>query len=83
MKIYSTPHKIAGLDHVNADGEETFGFLELAKVGDPAKPPEGCSIIWESDGNGFGEAGDVIMASTVNGVTKRKVIFADADGSTW
>jgi hypothetical protein len=37
---------------------------------DPADPAEGVSIMWQSDGTGSGNDGDIMMKITAGGVTK-------------
>lgn len=59
-------------------GESFFGgeviaskgvnFIELSS--DPADPAEGQSVMWQSDGNGSGDDGDIMMKITAGGVTK-------------
>jgi hypothetical protein len=61
---------------------EALGII--SQDGDPDKPAEGESIIWGSAGNnGIGDNGDIIAASTVNGVTRYKVIFDFSEGTIW
>ncbi len=50
---------------------------------DPVKPTAGDASIWASDGTGFGAAGDIIMASTVGGTTRRAVVFTYSGGAVW
>lgn len=45
-----------------------LGFVELAA--DPADPPEGQSVMWQSDGTGAGDDGDIMMKITAGAVTK-------------
>jgi hypothetical protein len=40
------------------------------RASDPANPAEGQSIIWQSDGTGFGDDGDIVIKVTAGGVTK-------------
>jgi hypothetical protein len=37
---------------------------------DPADPAEGHHVIWQSDGTGSGDDGDIMIKSTAGGVTK-------------
>jgi len=37
---------------------------------DPADPIEGQSVIWQSDGTGAGDDGDIMIKITAGGVTK-------------
>lgn len=45
--------------------------LHIVEVSqDPPDPPEGQSVIWQSDGTGLGDDGDVLIKITAGGVTK-------------
>jgi hypothetical protein len=46
----------------------TIGTQELSA--DPADPAEGTHVIWQSDGTGAGDDGDIMMKITAGGVTK-------------
>jgi hypothetical protein len=46
----------------------TYSQTELAA--DPADPAEGKHIIWQSDGTGAGDDGDIMIKITAGGVTK-------------
>ena len=46
----------------------TYSQTELAA--DPADPAEGKHIIWQSDGTGYGDDGDICIKITAGGVTK-------------
>lgn len=47
------------------------GCVYLAEQSaDPADPVEGQSCIWQSDGTGAGDDGDILMKITVGGSTK-------------
>ena len=51
-------------------------FLRLTSQSvDPADPPDGESYIWLSDGTGSGDAGDVLIKSTVSGTTKTAILL--------
>jgi len=50
---------------------------------DPTKPSEGYGIIWLSDGTGFGDDGDVCIATTAGGVTRRAILFNMSAGDVW
>lgn len=41
---------------------------------DPSDPTEGNSVIWQSDGTGSGDDGDIMMKITAGGVTKTATI---------
>ncbi len=52
-------------------GLRISGFLRFDELAaDPADPPEGSSIMWQSDGTGAGSDGDIMMKITAGGVTK-------------
>lgn len=40
------------------------------KSADPSDPAEGSYIIWQSDGTGAGDDGDILIKITAGGVTK-------------
>ena len=62
------------LDTVTVSGDGpllVFNLLHLQEQSaDPADPPEGMSIIWQSDGTGAGDDGDILMKITAGGSTK-------------
>lgn len=58
-----------------------LGFVERST--DPPKPAEGKSVIWQSDGTGLGDDGDVMIASTAGGVTNYSVLFDHSAGTLW
>jgi hypothetical protein len=60
------------------------GYVELTELSaDPTKPSEGQMIIWLSDGTGFGDDGDVCIATTAFGVTRRAILFDASMGDVW
>jgi hypothetical protein len=47
------------------------GFLTFTeKLADPPNPPEGSYVIWQAEGTGFGDDGDIVFKITAGGVTK-------------
>lgn len=61
-----------------------FENLELMeRSSDPPAPLEGNAIVWMSDGTGKGADGDVLIASTVSGITKYKLLFDYSTGTAW
>ena len=62
------------LDTVTVSGDGTLLVFNLLhqqeQSADPADPPEGMSIIWQSDGTGAGDDGDILMKITAGGSTK-------------
>lgn len=55
----------------------------LSRSSDPAVPANGQAVIWVSDGTGKGDAGDVLIASTVGGATKYATLFDHSGGTSW
>ena len=48
-----------------------FSLLHLQEQSaDPDDPPEGMSILWQSDGTGSGDDGDIMIKITAGGSTK-------------
>ncbi|MHC4622261.1 MAG: hypothetical protein ACYTEQ_31390 [Planctomycetota bacterium] len=61
-----------------------FSPLILAELSaDPSKPTEGKAKIWMSDGTGTGDDGDVIIAATAGGTTKRAILWDFSGASEW
>lgn len=61
-----------------------FSPLMLAeRSSDPDPPAEGKMILWMSDGTGFGDDGDLIIAATAGGVTKRAILWDFSAAATW
>jgi hypothetical protein len=52
---------------------ETFILTEQSA--DPGDPPEGMSIMWQSDGTGAGADGDIMIKITAGGSTKTATII--------
>ncbi|MEA1950590.1 MAG: hypothetical protein U9N87_04355 [Planctomycetota bacterium] len=50
---------------------------------DPSKPAEGHMVLWMSDGTGFGDDGDLIVAATAGGVTRRAVLWDFSAAASW
>jgi hypothetical protein len=56
---------------IYGDGTSSLDALILReKSADPAAPAEGQSVIWQSDGTGAGDDGDLMVSITAGGVTK-------------
>lgn len=58
-------------------GADTKGWGALwlgEQAADPANPTEGNSVIWQSNGTGSGDDGDIMMKITAGGVTKAVTI---------
>lgn len=61
-------------------GTNQFPTLYLnERASDPADPAEGKSVIWQSNGTGTGDDGDIIIKVTANNVTKT-LILVDFSG---
>lgn len=50
---------------------------------DPTEPAEGTFVIWMSDGTGYGDDGDICIASQAGGVTNKAILFDHSAGSAW
>lgn len=50
---------------------------------DPDKPSDGNSIIWLSNGDGIGNKGDLMIASTMNDETRYGRLFDFNNSSVW
>ena len=59
----------------------TVKLLEQSSA--PAPPGDGESIMWMSDGTGFGDDGDVCMAITAGGTTTRIILYDHSSGGAW
>lgn len=55
----------------------------LEQSSDPAKPSEGETIIWMSDGTEYGDDGDLIIAATAGSVTKIGVLWDFSAAVEW
>lgn len=65
----------AGTNASNALGAfraTRFQFVELSA--DPSDPAEGMATLWQSDGTGAGDDGDIMMKITAGGVTKTATV---------
>ena len=40
-------------------------------------------VIWQSDGTGKGDAGDVLIAAKTSGTTKWATLFDHSGGAAW
>ena len=62
------------LDAVTISGDGTllvFNLLHLQEQSaNPDDPPEGMSVVWQSDGTGAGDDGDILIKITAGGSTK-------------
>jgi hypothetical protein len=55
----------------------------LEQSSNPTEPADGEMIIWLSDGTGFGDAGDVMVASTTGSVAKYGTLFDYSGGALY
>jgi hypothetical protein len=57
----------------------------IEKSINPDNPDEGKTVIWMSDGTEAGDDGDILMASTVDGVTKHEIIYdySEVEAEKW
>lgn len=61
---------LVGSEYANF-GLRISGYLSFDELSaDPANPPEGQSVMWQSDGTGAGDDGDIMMKITAGGSTK-------------
>lgn len=61
--------------NVYGDGTASLDALILReKSADPADPAEGQSVIWQADGTGAGDDGDLMVKITAGGVTKTTIL---------
>lgn len=68
---------------VNAYLKVKEAITGIERSTDPTKPIEGEYVIWMSNGTGYGDDGDVCIASNPNGTTKRAILFDYSAGDTW
>ncbi len=61
-----------GTDNNNRSIQYLFGVERSA---DPPDPPEGMHFIWQSNGIGSGNDGDVLIKVTAGGATKIAKLF--------
>lgn len=62
-------------DYTGDGSSMTFGTLFLQELSaDPAAPPEGMAVMWQSDGTGSGDDGDILMKITAGGSTKTATV---------
>jgi hypothetical protein len=55
----------------------------LEKSADPTEPAEGSFVIWMSDGTGYGDDGDICIASQAGGTTNKAILFDHSAGTAW
>ena len=78
---------VASIDsggNVYATGSHQSPLFQLFEVSsDPSEPSEGESVLWMSDGTGYGDDGDVCIASQAGGVTHKAILFDHSAGAAW
>ena len=74
--------------YLMTDGSGVLSFsssfnvlMLLERSSNPDEPSDGEAVIWLSDGTGFGDAGDVMIASATGGVARYGTLF-DFSGGT-
>jgi len=73
-----------GSDQINVGDRYFHDRIHLLeRSADPTAPAEGNCVVWMSDGNGKGADGDVLIASTADGVTRWATLFAHHAGVEW
>ena len=55
----------------------------IRKKPNPEKPLEGEYITWVSDGTGLGQEGDLMIVTTVKGVTRYSILHSYKNGTIW
>ncbi|MGB2864818.1 MAG: hypothetical protein WBC05_15940, partial [Sedimentisphaerales bacterium] len=85
--LFTDSNGVVSEDNTNFNYKEQILFVPGLAIkersSDPTKPSEGYGIIWLSDGTGFGDDGDVIIATTAAGVTRRAILFNASAGDVW
>lgn len=65
-----------GSDLLQVDGSVALDYLALTeRSSDPSDPAEGRSFLWQSDGTGSGDDGDIMIKITAGGVTKTATLI--------
>jgi len=71
-------------DDVSQDPDSRLdikGGLTIRELSaDPADPDEGASVMWLSDGTGYGDDGDLIVKITAGGTTTTNTLVNHSDG---
>jgi hypothetical protein len=71
LDVYSSAGINLGSSNTTTTGTiEGTGLILGEKSADPADPAEGKSIIWQSDGTGAGDDGDIMIKITAGATTK-------------
>ncbi len=60
---------------------QALNLLERSAA--PAKPAEGETVIWLSNGTGLGDDGDLMIGGTAGGVSNYGTLFDHSGGTTW
>jgi hypothetical protein len=71
---------VATADHISVPTEKAVRDLltsihQQELSADPANPAEGSHVIWQSDGTGAGDDGDIMVKITAGGVTKTATLI--------
>lgn len=72
----STNLEFTGSGSIRVVLNPSFATLTLLeRSSDPSAPAEGSSVIWQSDGTGAGDDGDIMVSITAGGVTKTTTLI--------
>jgi hypothetical protein len=61
--------------HVGGNARIDGALIQSELSADPPDPPEGQSVVWQSDGTGSGGDGDIMVKITAGGVTKTATLI--------
>lgn len=77
-------HANTARGNTNSEGWNIDSVLSLQeRSSDPSEPSEGETKIWMSDGTGYGDDGDVCIASKAGGTTNKAILFDHSAGAAW
>jgi hypothetical protein len=81
--LLDDPYAAAARDTLEITLTEFAPLLLIERSTEPAKPAEGHMAFWMSDGTGFGDDGDLIVAATAAGVTKLAILWDFSAAAEW
>lgn len=79
----SLPQNIATTSSPTFAGLNLDLLTLLEQSANPTEPSDGEAIIWLSDGSGYGDAGDVMVASATGGNARYGTLFDFSGGALW